>query len=225
MDDIYSTLAALYDAARDFCSGGARELLESKRLLGEYERPVMGEGAAGGVLLIGEAPGREETEAGRPFVGKAGKTLDSLLEQSGIERGGLYITNTVKYRPYKLSARGTKSNRPPARAEIALFSPLLFAELALIRPRLILTLGNTPLFALTGGAQTITQAHGRPVSYTVSQPEQSSIFYKFMPPSDAAFSATLIPLYHPASAIYDRSKLSLMQADMLTVSEAVRTLV
>ncbi|MBQ4085363.1 MAG: uracil-DNA glycosylase, partial [Clostridia bacterium] len=81
---------------------------------GESRALVFGEGDMGAkTVLIGEAPGEQEALQGRPFVGRAGKNLDELLELAGLERQSLYITNTVKFRPTKVSAAGRLVNRPP----------------------------------------------------------------------------------------------------------------
>ncbi len=77
------------------------------------------------VMLIGEAPGEQETLQRRPFVGKAGKNLDGFLEAVGLQRPDIYISNVVKVRPTKISPRGSVSNRPPNREELALFIPYL----------------------------------------------------------------------------------------------------
>ena len=96
---------------------------------GEYASPVFGDGNPhAAAMLIGEAPGAEETRQGRPFVGRAGRYLDLLLEQAGIERAGVYTTNVVKYRPVVRSERSVR-NRTPGPREIAAALPLLADEL------------------------------------------------------------------------------------------------
>ena len=101
---------------------------------------VFGEGPAGArLMLIGEAPGEQESLLGRPFVGKAGRNLERFLELAGMRREELYITNTVKLRPTKTGRSGRLSNRPPTREEVAL-----------VRPRVIVCLGSTPTRALLG---------------------------------------------------------------------------
>ena len=151
-------------------------------------RLVFGEGCAERppVLLIGEAPGRHEEEQGRPFVGQAGKNLDEFLRVLELERGAIRIANVVKVRPTRVSAKGTVSNRPPDRRELAFFRPYLLEETALVRPGLIVTLGNTALQSFTD--DTIGACHGRRQTVTV-----------------AGQSYGLFPLYHPAAVIYDRS--------------------
>ena len=91
---------------------------------GEKKILVHGEGEIGArVMLVGEAPGEQETLLGRPFVGKAGRNLDEFLELAGLERSQLYVTNAVKFRPTKRSAAGRTVNRPPTRGRSACFCP------------------------------------------------------------------------------------------------------
>ena len=112
---------------------------------------VFGEGSFHSrLMMIGEAPGEQETLKGRPFVGKAGKNLDEF-----------YITNTVKFRPTKRSDAGRLVNRPPTKEEIALFLPWLKREIALVAPDCIATLGNVPLKALAGDRVVIGDVHGQ----------------------------------------------------------------
>ena len=97
------------------------------------------------LMLIGEAPGEQEALQGKPFVGKAGKNLEGFLEVLGLRRGEIYVTNTVKLRPTKISAAGRRVNRPPTREEKELFRPWLMKEIALVRPDALVTLGNVAL--------------------------------------------------------------------------------
>lgn len=146
---------------------------------------VFGEGSFHSrLMMIGEAPGEQETLMGRPFVGKAGKNLNEFLEMSGLKREEIYITNTVKFRPTKRSDAGRIVNRMPSREEIALFLPWLKREIALVAPECIATLGNVPLKALAGDKAVIGDVHGQ--------------FLEFE-------GRTLYPLYHPASLIYNPS--------------------
>ena len=115
-----------------------RELSDFVHKLYEDERKVLvfGEGPTGArVMMIGEAPGEQESLQGRPFVGKAGKNLDEFLREAGMDRAALYVTNTVKIRPTKRSAAGRIVNRPPTQEEIRLFLPWLLKEIQLVNPR------------------------------------------------------------------------------------------
>ena len=156
----------------------------------EDRRLVFGEGRSDHppVMLIGEAPGAQEEEQGRPFVGKAGQNLNEFLQIVCLERADIWISNVVKVRPFKVSDKGRKSNRPPNREELTFFLPLLHEEIGLVQPRVIVTLGNVALQAVTGSKAVIGGMHGQPSPVTVG---------------GAAF--TLFPLYHPASVIYNRA--------------------
>ena len=164
---------------------------------------VFGEGRSDhpAIMLIGEAPGEQETLQRRPFVGKAGKNLDAFLEVVGLKREELYISNVVKIRPTKLSDKGRLSNRPPNREELALFTPFLMEEILRVQPQMIVTLGNVPLKALMGARAVIGDHHGKKAAVTVTHEKQSADF-------------ALFPLYHPASIIYNRSLQQVYQADL-----------
>lgn len=166
-------------ALRDFLAGV---------MPGRENALVFGEGPLHPkLMLIGEAPGEQETLMGRPFVGKAGKNLDRFLELAGMRREEIYISNAVKIRPTKTGKTGRISNRPPTKEEIALFRPWLLREIDLVAPQVIATLGNVPLFAVTGDRRlTIGEAHGR-----VMEAGETG--------------RRLFALYHPASLIYNRA--------------------
>jgi uracil-DNA glycosylase len=114
---------------------------------------VPGEGNPdAGVMLVGEAPGASEDKQGRPFVGRAGKLLDQLLEEAGLVREDVFITNVVKARP--------PGNRDPKAAEVAHHMPWLEQQLALIRPSVVIPLGRHALAHFAPG-QKITEVHGQ----------------------------------------------------------------
>ena len=161
---------------------------------GDKKVLVYGEGRVGApVMLIGEAPGEQETLLGRPFVGKAGKNLDAFLEAAGLDRSALYVTNTVKFRPTRRSAAGRVVNRPPTQEEIRLFLPWLRREIGLVDPEHIVTLGNVPLKALMGKAAAIGQLHGQLLAWEGHR---------------------LYPMYHPASLIYNPALRQVYADDM-----------
>ena len=164
----------------------------------DKRRLVFGEGQAEhpDIMLIGEAPGAQEEQQSRPFVGKAGKNLDEFLQVVELQRPELYISNVVKVRPCRVSEKGTVANRPPNREELAFFRPWLLREILLVQPRILVTLGNTALQSLTDAI--IGDCHGQAQTVTLQQ---------------RAF--TLFPLYHPASIIYNRSLASVYQEDLL----------
>lgn len=171
--------------------------------VGEEKTLVFGEGDEHArLMLIGEAPGEQESLQGRPFVGKAGKNLDEFLNISGLDRRGLFITNTVKFRPTKISAAGRVVNRPPTQEEMKLSAPWLMREIRLIRPEIIVTLGNVPLKTLLGKEQSIGSCHGE---WLVWKDE-----------------IRIYPLYHPASVIYNPSLKEVYRQDVVRLGEEMR---
>ncbi len=137
-------------------------------------QPVPGDGnPTSSVVFIGEAPGRNEDQQGRPFVGAAGKLLDSALATIGWSRANIYITNIVKCRP--------PGNRDPLPEEVAEHRVFLERELALIQPTLIVLLGRHALHWFLPGEQ-ISQVHGQ------VRRNQDAIY---------------LPIYHPAAALYN----------------------
>ncbi len=175
------------------------------------EKPiVLGEGQAEHppVMLIGEAPGEQESLQGRPFVGKAGKILDSVLQVLELRREDIYITNVVKIRPTKISEKGRVSNRPPNREELALFTPYLMEEILRVQPGMIVTLGNVALRALCGQRAVIGDMHGQKSAVTVTHEKQSGEF-------------AIFPLYHPASIIYNRSLQQVYDGDLLALKDVL----
>jgi uracil-DNA glycosylase len=124
---------------------------------------VFGEGPGDArAVLVGEQPGDKEDQAGEPFVGPAGRLLDEALERAGIARGDVYVTNVVKH--FKWEARGKRRlHQKPDAAEIAACRPWLEAELARIRPEVLVCLGATAAKALFGSKFRVTQQRGEPV--------------------------------------------------------------
>lgn len=156
-------------------------------LSGSRTQPVCGNRCyVADIMLLGEAPGAEEDKVGIPFAGKAGSILDSFLLGTGIPREKLYIGNTVKCRPVKTGKRGGYVNRKPTRFEIAACRGHLLQELELVRPRIIVTLGATPLSCFLESPSSMGDIHGRIFTY---EPLAVEIF----------------PMYHPAAVIYNRS--------------------
>ena len=167
---------------------------------------VFGEGPKHAkLMLIGEAPGEQETLQGRPFVGKAGQNLDHFLELAGLRREEIYISNAVKLRPTKTGKTGRLSNRPPTKDEIALFRPWLMREIEEVAPGMIATLGNVPLRAVTGRSLSIGEVHGQVL--------------------DAGETGLpLFALYHPASLIYNRSLTDVYEQDVRALAQRLKTL-
>ncbi|HEV8405039.1 MAG TPA: uracil-DNA glycosylase [Nitrososphaera sp.] len=154
---------------------------------------VPGEGQLSAkIMFIGEAPGRSEDEKGRPFVGTAGKILDNLLEKAGIERSQVFITNVVKCRP--------PNNRMPEEDEVAACRPYLDREIALIKPKVICILGRTAYSSLLGGGS-ITANRGK-----IVKKGGQKYFLTF----------------HPAAAIYNKSLLSKLEADLKKLAKEIK---
>jgi len=122
---------------------------------------VFGEGSKGATLmLLGEQPGHQEDVAGKPFVGPAGKILDRALEEAGIDRTRVYVTNTVKH--FKWEPRGKRRiHKKPNSREIAACRPWLEAELRVVRPELLVCLGATAAQAVFGPSFRVTRERGK----------------------------------------------------------------
>lgn len=168
------------------------------------EQMVFGEGniASPPVLLVGEAPGAQETLQRRPFVGQAGKNLDGFLRAIRLPRESIYITNLVKVRPTKVGVSGRLSNRPPTKREINSFLPWLLEECDLVAPKLIVTLGNSALKALHVPHTVIGDVHGQLLRTPAGSP--------------------LFALYHPAAVIYNRALQATYQADLEALAKHVK---
>jgi uracil-DNA glycosylase len=130
---------------------------------------VFGEGSASAqVMLVGEQPGDQEDREGRPFVGPAGRLLDRALEEAGIDRGATYVTNVVKH--FKWQARGKRRiHQKPSWTEIAACRPWLDAELAVVKPRVLVCLGATAAQALLGRQFRVSQSRGELVESPLAE--------------------------------------------------------
>jgi uracil-DNA glycosylase family 4 len=134
------------------------------------EDSVFGEGSLNSRLaIVGEAPGKREVEEGRPFVGNAGKLLDKLLEEAGIDRSKVYVTNIVKVRPTKESG-GRTTNRPPRAGEIREGIEVLREELDLVKPDALILLGSTPAKGLIKRSFALRSEHGIPFDTELGLP-------------------------------------------------------
>jgi DNA polymerase len=159
-------------------------------------KAVPGEGPTGAnTVFIGEGPGRQEDLEGRPFVGRAGKFLDECLESIGLRRQQVFITNIVKCRPTEKAGNWVK-DRKPTTEEIVACKPYLDKQIELLKPEVICTLGDTArsqVFKRFGLEEdTIGHVHGR-------------LFL--------AGSVRVVPLYHPAAALYDNSLRQIIMID------------
>ena len=130
---------------------------------------VFGEGSEGAeAMFVGEQPGDQEDKAGKPFVGPAGQLFDQALEDAGIDRRAVYVTNVVKH--FKWVARGKRRiHQKPNAAEVAACRPWLEAELAVVKPRVLVCLGATAAQALLGREFRVTRERGRPVESDLAE--------------------------------------------------------
>jgi uracil-DNA glycosylase family protein len=125
---------------------------------------VFGEGPrSADVMLVGEQPGDQEDRAGHPFVGPAGKLLDTSLQQAGIDRARVYVTNSVKHFKFVQIERGRRLHKKPTAAEIRACTPWLQEEVRLVKPRVIVALGATAAQALLGKQFRVTRDRGKPI--------------------------------------------------------------
>jgi len=154
---------------------------------------VFGAGNADADLMfVGEAPGRSEDEAGLPFVGQAGRLLDELLGGVGLQRADVFIANVLKCRP--------PQNRDPQPAEIDNCRGYLMAQLELIQPSVVCTLGNFATKLLRGDPTGITRIHGK---------EEVRVI--------GPRAVRLLPLLHPAAALYTPANVDLLRADFARI--------
>jgi len=160
---------------------------------------VMGDGNINAdIVFIGEAPGKNEDEQGLPFVGAAGKFLNEMLAEAGMQRSDVYITNIVKYRP--------PNNRDPLPEEKKAFWPYLLKQLQIIQPKVVITLGRHSMEYFLPG-MFISQIHGQPKRIQFGDDK-----------------LVVIPLYHPAAALYNGSLRQTLIQDFLAVPQVIAKL-
>jgi len=195
-------------AAAKAAATAARSLEDLRAALAAYPHCELKKGArntvfADGnpqarVLVLGEAPGAEEDREGRPFVGRAGQLLDKMFAAIGLSRtspdaqSALYITNVMPWRP--------PGNRDPEPGEIAMMLPFVERHIALVDPQVIVVMGNTPLFALTGG-KGILRARGN---------------------WSEALGKPLLPMTHPAYLLRNPAMKREAWADLLSLQARLR---
>lgn len=158
--------------------------LEEEYFNGERFVPAVGPEDAK-VMMIGEAPGANEVEEGEPFVGRAGERMNDILNDIDVDRDEIYITNLVKIRP--------PDNRDPRKAEIEVWTPLLEEEIQKVEPDIIVTLGNFASKYMLDTSKGISKIHGRIFSREGQK---------------------IMPVYHPAATLYDRSKGPELEKDL-----------
>lgn len=145
------------------------------------------------IMFIGEGPGKNEDEQGRPFVGAAGKFLDQLIESIGLQRADVFIGNIIKHRP--------PGNRDPLPDEIAAYTPWLDEQIKIINPPLIATLGRFSMEYLLGPGLSITKIHGQPKRNKAGR--------------------VVIPMYHPAAALYRGDLRPMLAADFKKIPKVL----
>lgn len=160
---------------------------------------VMGDGNIDAdIVFIGEAPGKNEDEQGLPFVGAAGKFLNEMLAQADMDRSDVYITNIVKYRP--------PNNRDPLPDEKKAFWPYLLKQLQIIEPKVVITLGRHSMEYFLPDMK-ISHVHGEPKRITFGDKK-----------------LVIVPLYHPAAALYNGSLRQTLIDDFLRVPQIIEKL-
>jgi DNA polymerase len=179
------------------------EFCKKHPLYKEGTFPVFGEGSLNAdIIIVGEAPGYNESITGKPFCGAAGKILDEILENAGLKREDIFITNVVKLRP--------PNNRNPTKEEIKHFSHFLDKQIEIINPKIIGTLGNFSTayimekFNLKDNIEGISKIHGKVFKV-------STLFGVIK----------IIPLYHPAVATYNANMKDILKQDFLILKKLV----
>lgn len=173
----------------------ARTCVRCPELAATRKTVVFGAGNADAELMfIGEAPGASEDEQGVPFVGRAGKLLEKLLEEIGLQRKEVFIANVLKCRP--------PGNRDPLPVEIENCQEYLLRQVELIQPTVICTLGNFSTKLLRGDPTGITRLHGQPEVLVLG-----------------ARAVRLYPIYHPAAALYTPRMLETLREDFSRLPE------
>ncbi|HMP67374.1 MAG TPA: uracil-DNA glycosylase [Candidatus Paceibacterota bacterium] len=174
--------------------------------------PVIGSGSHDAkIMFIGEAPGKNEAKTGQPFCGASGKILDELLNHVSIRREDVYITNIVKDRP--------TNNRDPKPEEIEIYAPFLDRQIEIIKPQIIATLGRFSMqyimekFGLADKIEPIGKIHGK--IFTIDSPAISKKTKK------DSNEIIIIPLYHPAVAIYNRTNLPMLKKDFEILKKTI----
>ena len=188
-------VATAHNISNDTLEKIASEVIECPlcKLSRSRKNAVPGEGQISAkVIFIGEAPGKNEDEKGRPFVGVAGRILDEALQKAGIERSQVFITNIIKCRP--------PGNRIPEDDERAACRPYLDRQISLIAPRIICLLGATAYTSILGG-KSFKENRG-----------------KIIKRNGQEYLITI----HPAAAIYNKNLLHVLEEDLSSLSEKIK---
>lgn len=165
--------------------------------------PVIGEGDHDAhIMFVGEAPGKNEAESGRPFCGRAGSILDELLQSISLERSSVYITNVVKDRP--------QENRDPTGEEIAWYAPYLDRQIDIIKPKAIVTLGRFSMEYLFNRYGVETDVHGI-----------SNLHGSVHTAHTGEHEMKIVALYHPAASIYNQKLKETLKEDFKVLQQFI----
>lgn len=197
-DARYQAIQAILDEIRNLSESPLYEYRTKNNYF-----PVIGEGSYyADIMFIGEAPGEKEAKTGRPFCGASGRLLDQFLENIDLERDAVYITNVVKDRP--------PNNRDPHKGEIELYTPFLERQIEIIQPKVFATLGRfsmefiLTLFDAPEKREKISNLHGTIISVNTAYGE-----------------AHVVPLYHPAVALYNANQKATLMEDFKVLRQFV----
>ncbi|MDP3792634.1 MAG: uracil-DNA glycosylase [bacterium] len=192
--DTQNNRTELLRKVKDEIVAGKKLPLYKERIKNKVH-PVIGEGSHHAkIIFIGEAPGKNEAETGRPFCGASGRILDELLNSINIPRSAVYITNIVKDRP--------PMNRDPLPNEIEAYAPYLDRQIEIIKPQIIATLGRFSMvyiinrLGLSSKLESISKMHG-----------------KILEAKTNYGTVKIIPLYHPAVAVYNGNMKEALKKD------------
>jgi uracil-DNA glycosylase family 4 len=155
------------------------------------------------IVFVGEAPGKNEDLKGEPFVGAAGKFLDEMLQSVNLQRSDIYITNIVKYRP--------PNNRDPLPEEKKAFLPYLQAQLEVIQPKILVTLGRHSTNSFLPDLQ-ISKEHGHPKRVKLA----------FRDDPTKVLEVVILPLFHPAAALYNGGLRQTLLDDFASIPDIIK---
>lgn len=170
------------------------------------------------IMLIGEAPGRNEVIEEEPFIGRAGEKLTEFMEYAGLSREEVYITSVVRSRPFKQVKKQDKQgniitktpNRTPNKKEMLAHAPLLDYQIQKMKPEIIITLGNIALQRLLGNKYKISEVHGKLIEKPIYE-------LKDLEDTDYTLSSNtykIFPMFHPAAIFYNQSLIHQIYEDL-----------
>jgi uracil-DNA glycosylase family 4 len=198
----------------------AREIVDKKicsELKEQAIQLVFGDGNPDAeIVFIGEAPGKKEDESGVPFVGASGKFLQEMLQLIHLDRKDIYITNIVKYRP--------PNNRDPLPEEKSAFWPYLVRQLDVIKPKLVVTLGRHSMEYFLPGRK-ISDVHGESSllqGLSLQKEMENPVILKEISLLFARMNLVILPLYHPAAALYSGGMRQTLKDDFSKIPDILR---